>query len=83
MCIRDSKSGKLFVSKTDYGYFVHALLNPGEENSGKLVSEVKMKAKEIAEKEAISFDYLEKIVSKLEKAGIVQSKRGKNGGSCL
>jgi len=48
----ENKAGNLFVSKTDYGYFVHALLNPGEENSGKLVSEVRTKAKEIAEKEA-------------------------------
>ncbi|RLI75011.1 (4Fe-4S)-binding protein [Archaeoglobales archaeon] len=51
----DNKSGKLFVSKTDYGYFVHALLNPGEENSGKLVSEVRMKAKEIAERERVEY----------------------------
>ena len=52
----DNKSGKLFVSQTKHGYFVHALLNPGEENSGKLVSEVKIKAREIAEKENV--DYL-------------------------
>ncbi len=51
----ENKSGKLFVSKTKYGYFVHAMLNPGEENSGKLVSEVKMKAKEIAEKEGVEY----------------------------
>jgi len=39
--------------------------------------------KEIAEKEAISFDYLEKIISKLQKEGIVMAKRGKNGGYLL
>lgn len=51
----ENKAGSLFVSKTDYGYFVHALLNPGEENSGKLVSEVRTKAKEIAENEGVEY----------------------------
>ena len=41
--------GKIFVSKTAYGDFVYALLEPGEENSGLLVSEVKKVAKKIAE----------------------------------
>ncbi|MFW6185865.1 MAG: ATP-binding protein [Halobacteriota archaeon] len=40
--------GKVFSSKTDYGRMVHATLNPGEENSGKLVSEVREKAKDVA-----------------------------------
>lgn len=43
-------SGKWFVSRTKYGPFVHARLGIGEENSGKLVTEVRKKAKEIAEK---------------------------------
>ncbi len=34
----------------------------------------------IAKKEGISFDYLEKIFSKLEKKGLVTSKRGATGG---
>ncbi len=42
-------SGKWFVSRTKYGPFVHARLGIGEENSGKLVTEVRKKAKEIAE----------------------------------
>ena len=40
--------GEWYVSQTKYGPFVHARLNPGEENSGKLVSVVRKKAKEIA-----------------------------------
>ena len=39
--------------------------------------------KEISEKENIPFDYLEKIISKLEKEGVVKAKRGKNGGYFL
>ena len=37
--------GKIFVSDTEIGRFVHAVLFPGEENSGKLVMEVKELAK--------------------------------------
>jgi len=39
--------------------------------------------KEISEKENISFDYLEKIVSELEKAGLVKAKKGVQGGYFL
>lgn len=42
--------GKIFSSSTDYGRMVHATLKPGEENSGKLVSEVREKAKDTAKK---------------------------------
>ncbi|MBN1224726.1 MAG: ATP-binding protein [Candidatus Aminicenantes bacterium] len=42
-------SGKWFVSQTKYGQFVHARLGIGEENSGKLVAEVRKKANAIAE----------------------------------
>ncbi|MGD2294581.1 MAG: ATP-binding protein [Candidatus Aminicenantes bacterium] len=41
-------SGEWFVSDTRYGPFVHAKLGIGEENSGKLVAEIRKKAKEIA-----------------------------------
>lgn len=37
----------------------------------------------ISESEGLPFDYLEKIISKLEKAGIVNSKKGTQGGYCL
>lgn len=39
--------------------------------------------REISEKEKIPFDYLEKIISKLEKAGLLTSKKGFRGGYCL
>ena len=39
--------------------------------------------KEISQKENISFDYLEKIISQLEKKGLVRSKRGIRGGYSL
>jgi len=39
--------------------------------------------REIAKKEDISFDYLEKIISKLEKTGLVKSKKGVQGGYSL
>jgi len=48
-----SISGKWFVSRTKYGHFVHARLGIGEENSGKLVAEVRKKAKEIAERDVM------------------------------
>jgi MinD superfamily P-loop ATPase len=41
--------GEWYISQTKYGPFVHARLYPGEENSGKLVSLVREKAREIAE----------------------------------
>jgi MinD superfamily P-loop ATPase len=44
-------SGEWYVSKTRYGPFVHARLGTAEENSGKLVTQVRKKAREIAEKE--------------------------------
>ncbi len=37
-----------FVSNTRFGTLVHAKMGPGEENSGKLVTEIRKKAKEIA-----------------------------------
>lgn len=39
--------------------------------------------REIAKKEDISFDYLEKIISKLAKAGLVKAKKGVQGGYFL
>ena len=44
-----SLSGEWFVSHTKYGPFVHARLGIGEENSGKLVTEVRKKAIELAD----------------------------------
>lgn len=47
-------SGYAYISKTKYGPMVHALLNPGEENSGKLVSLVRKNAKKVAENKKCS-----------------------------
>lgn len=44
-------SGNAYISKTKYGFMTHALLNPGESNSGKLVTLVRQNAKMLAEKE--------------------------------
>ena len=47
-------SGQVYISKIRFGFMVHALLNPGEVNSGKLVTVVRQNAKAIAEKENIT-----------------------------
>jgi MinD superfamily P-loop ATPase len=44
-------SGYAYISKIKYGFMAHALLNPGESNSGKLVTIVRQNAKLLAEKE--------------------------------
>ncbi len=43
-----STNNHWYVSDTRFGTLVHAKMGPGEENSGKLVSEVRKKAKELA-----------------------------------
>jgi MinD superfamily P-loop ATPase len=42
--MEDRESGKLFISSTAYGPFVHARLGIAQENSGKLVSQVRINA---------------------------------------
>ena len=49
--MEEKEVGKIFLSETRYGPLVHAELYPGEENSGKLVTEVKKRAREWAEQE--------------------------------
>jgi MinD superfamily P-loop ATPase len=44
-------SGSAYISKTKYGFMSHAMLRPGESNSGKLVTLVRQNAKILAEKE--------------------------------
>jgi len=44
-------AGEWFVSETPYGPLVHARLRPAQENSGKLVSVVRQKARLIAQEE--------------------------------
>jgi MinD superfamily P-loop ATPase len=48
-------SGHAYISETKYGFMAHALLNPGESNSGKLVTLVRQNAKMLAEKEHAEF----------------------------
>lgn len=48
-------SGHAYISKTKYGFMSHAMLTPGESNSGKLVTLVRQNAKIIAEKEKCDF----------------------------
>lgn len=47
--MKDSIVGQILDSKTEYGPMVHGKLIPGEETSGKLVAEVRKKAKNVAE----------------------------------
>jgi len=49
--MRQNISGKWFISNTRFGPMVHAKLGIAEENSGKLVTLVRQKAKEIAQKQ--------------------------------
>jgi MinD superfamily P-loop ATPase len=49
--LKEKLSGYAFISKIEYGLMSHARLNPGEENSGKLVTLVRQNARKIAEKE--------------------------------
>ncbi len=44
-------SGNAYISRTKYGFMSHALLYPGESNSGKLVTLVRQNAKRVAAKE--------------------------------
>ena len=44
-------SGYAYISKTKYGFMAHALLSPGESNSGKLVTLVRQNAMTLSEKE--------------------------------
>ena len=49
--LESSVGGKWFISKTRFGKFVHAQLEPAQENSGKLVSLVRSEARKLAVKE--------------------------------
>lgn len=55
----DNKAGEIFESDTKYGKIIHACLFPGEENSGKLVAEVRKKAKKTAKEKNIEYIILD------------------------
>lgn len=51
--MEEKEVGKIFFAETAHGPLIYATLYPGEENSGKLVAEVKKKARKWAEKEGL------------------------------
>lgn len=63
--------------KSQYG--LRAMVYLAKHSSEKEVCSIK----EISKKENIPFDYLEKIVSELEKADLVKAKKGVQGGYFL
>jgi len=53
--MRESLSGRWFISDTKYGHLVHARLGIAQENSGKLVALVRQHAKQIAERDGLDY----------------------------
>ena len=53
--MRENLSGHWFVSDTRYGPLVHARLGIAQENSGKLVAQVRQQAKQIAEEQDLDY----------------------------
>ncbi len=50
-----NKNNYWYVSDTRFGILVHAKLYPGEENSGKLISKIRIRAREIAEENKLHY----------------------------
>jgi len=53
--MKENLAGHLFVSQTRYGPLVHARLGIGQTNSGKLVAQVRQRARQIAEEQTLSY----------------------------
>ena len=53
--MRENMSGHWFVSDTNYGPLVHARLGIAQENSGKLVAQVRQQARRIAEEGGLEY----------------------------
>ncbi|MDI6815457.1 MAG: ATP-binding protein [Dehalococcoidales bacterium] len=53
--MRENLAGEWFISQTRFGPLVHARLRPGQENSGKLVAQVRQKARALAENEKLDY----------------------------
>ena len=53
--MEESLSGHWFISETKYGPLVHARLGIAQENSGKLVAQVRQQAKQIAEEKNLEY----------------------------
>ena len=53
IAMEENQSGEWYVSKTNYGPFVHARLGIAKENCGKLVMRIRQAAQEIAKRERL------------------------------
>ena len=53
--MKGNLAGHLFISETRYGFLVHARLGIAQENSGKLVAQVRQQAKRIAEQQSLDY----------------------------
>jgi len=53
--MKENLAGHLFVSETKYGPLVHARLGIAQENSGKLVAQVRQRAKQIAQEQNLDY----------------------------
>jgi MinD superfamily P-loop ATPase len=53
--MKENLSGHLFVSETRYGPLVHARLGIAQENSGKLIAEVRQQAKQLAGEQGLDY----------------------------
>lgn len=51
--LEDARNGEYIVAKSRFGPFVYGALDPGEENSGKLIALVKKTARDIAEQQGL------------------------------
>jgi MinD superfamily P-loop ATPase len=55
ICSKQNKNNYWYVSDTRFGTLVHAKMGPGEENSGKLVTQVRKRARELAEEYQLEY----------------------------
>ncbi|MFC2012513.1 4Fe-4S binding protein, partial [Chloroflexota bacterium] len=55
IAMEENMAGQWFISDTKYGPLVHARLGIAQENSGKLVAEVRQQAQAIAEKSGLGY----------------------------
>ncbi len=53
--MQENLAGHLFVSETRYGLLVHARLGIAQENSGKLVAQVRQRARQIAQEQNLEY----------------------------
>lgn len=53
--MKENLAGHLFISETRYGLLVHARLGITQENSGKLVAQVRQQARRIAEEQRLDY----------------------------